>query len=190
MSRTKSLLRAALAIGAAGAIAAFGTFSAFSSNTTNPGNELAAGTVELTDNDGVAPLYLENKLKPGQSLKKCIKVTYGGSLDADVKLYLADNVGDLAPYVDLKITPGTQTTSTFPDCTGFNAETGGSVFDGTLASFASGHSAWGSGFPNTGRQFSEGESVVYQFELTLRNEAAAEGKQTGAHAFTWEARNQ
>ncbi len=193
MSRTKSLLRAALAIGAAGAIAAFGTFSAFSSTTTNPGNELAAGTVELTDNDASAPLYLDNKVKPGQTLTRCIKVSYGGSLDAGVKLYLPDAVGNLGQYVNLKITPGTQASSTFPDCAGFNADASGDLFDGTLQSFRASHSSWANGLsdnPGSTTKWATSDSVVYRFQLTLQDTPAAEGEQTGAHAFTWEARNQ
>src|SRR5918997_1696610 len=51
MTRTKTILRALLGVGAAGAIAAFGTFSAFSSTTDNPGNQITTGTVTL-DNNG------------------------------------------------------------------------------------------------------------------------------------------
>src|SRR5687768_11709052 len=107
MTRTKTLLRALLGVGAAGAIAAFGTFSAFSSTTDNPNNKIATGTVVLGDNDsGVNKLIDISGAKPGLDYDRCFIVTYTGTLPADVKLTIPAAVGALGSHIDLEVTPG------------------------------------------------------------------------------------
>src|SRR5688572_3519361 len=133
-TRTKSLLRSLLAIGAAGALAGFGTFSAFSSSTENPGNQINSGTVALSDNDSGSALYDVDGAKAGDTVDECITVTYGGDLPADVKLYLPDAVGALAQYVNLTITPGTDASPSFGDCTGWSAD-GAAIYSDTLQAF-------------------------------------------------------
>jgi predicted ribosomally synthesized peptide with SipW-like signal peptide len=192
MPRTKSLLRSLLAIGAAGALAGFGTFSAFSSSTENPGNKIDAGTVALSDNDSDSALYSITGAKAGTTVDRCITVTYSGDLDADVKLYLPDAVGTLAPYVDMTVTPGTDPTPAFGDCTGFVAD-GAALFTGTLASFRAAHSGWANGLadnPGSTTKWAQGNAVTYRVQLTLQDDNNAQGKVTGTHRLMWEARNQ
>ena len=193
MPRTTSLLRTLLIIGAASTAAVFGTFSAFSDTTDNAGNRLATGDVDLTDNDADGKLYFDTNARPGNTYEKCIKVTYSGSLASDVKLY-SSAVGALGDYVNLKITPGTQ-----PDTTGmacdpsFTAESSGAIYNGELDEFAATHSSFANGLadsPGAGTGgWTSGQSVVYKFEVTIQDDPAAEGKDTNAHTFTWEAQN-
>jgi predicted ribosomally synthesized peptide with SipW-like signal peptide len=192
MSRTKTLLRSLLAIGAAGAIAAFGTFSAFSSTTSNPDNQIKAGTVTLGDNDVERPLYDIDLAKPGTEAERCIKVSYTGSLEADVKLYLAGDPGALGQYVDLTVTPGSQADAVFPACTNFVADTAATKFTGTLKQFADAHTGWADGqsaTPNGAATWTAGRERVYRVHVKVRDDNAARGLSTGKHAFTWEARN-
>ena len=142
--RTKVLLTV-LCAGALGSLAAMSVFGAFSATTTNAGNEFSAGTVAIGDNDANAALYTLSNAKPGDSVEKCIKVTYTGSLDADVHLYTTSSIGSLGQYVDLTITPGTQATPTFPSCTGFEADSGGSIYSGTLAGFGAANDSYANG---------------------------------------------
>ena len=195
MTSVRKLLLSLLIVGVAGSVAAFGVLSAFSSTTANPGNEFQAGTVAIGDNDSGTALYNNANAAPGESVTKCIKVTYSGSLDADVRLYVADAVGALAQYVDLTIQPGD-----FPGappagnaCTGFNAD-GAAAFDDTLANFRSSHNSWASGLvdnPGSDSDWSENDSVVYQITATVQSDApnSAQDTTTNVHAFTWEARN-
>jgi hypothetical protein len=192
MSNTKSLLRSLLAIGAAGAIAAFGTFSAFSSTTENPGNDIDTGTVALSDNDANAALYDVSGAKAGDTVDRCITVTYGGNIDADVKIYLPDAVGALGQYIDMTVTPGTDATPSFGDCTGFVAD-GAALFTGTLAGFRTAHSGWANGLadnPGSDTKWDAGDTVTYRVQLTVQNDNNAMGKATGTHRIMWEARNQ
>jgi hypothetical protein len=152
--------------------------------------------VKLEDNDGSTALYSITGAKPGDSKTSCIKVTYVGTLPATVKLFTPSAIGELGPYVDLKIEAGTQTTSTFPSCTGFTpAATGATVYEGTLAAFAAASSSFANGIttnPAGATKWETNSSVVYQVTATLQSGApeAAQGKTTGSHIIRWEAQNQ
>lgn len=192
MSRTKSLLRSLLVIGAAGAIAAFGTFSAFSSSTENPGNEIDAGTVALSDNDSASALYDVDAAHPGTTVDRCITVAYTGDLDADVKLYLPDAVGPLGDFVNVTVTAGTDPTPTFGDCSGFVAAAGPPLFAGTLSALRTAHTGWGNGLataPEGDTEWNGSDEVTYRVQLTMQDDNDAQGLGTGAHRIMWEARN-
>lgn len=195
MKTSTKVLLTALCVGALGSFAAMGVFGAFSATTTNAGNTITAGTVAIADNDAGAAMYSITNAKPGESVSKCIKVTYTGSLDADVHIYTSSTIGALGQYVELTITPGSQTTPTFPSCTGFTPDSGGALYTGTLANFATTKNTYANGvvdYPGSGTKWAANESVVYQVTATLQSSApeAAQGATTGAHTFTWEARNQ
>jgi len=180
-------------VGVAGAAAGLGTLSAFSGTTSNAGNTFASGTVAIGDNDAGAAMYSVSGARPGDSVSRCIKLTYTGSLDADVKLYTPEPVGPGGQYVDLTFTPGTQATSTFPSCTGFTPAAGGAVYTGTLGAWAAARNSHANGLATTpagAAKWSQNAAVVYQLTLTQRDDNAAQGLTSGAHSFVWEARNQ
>lgn len=190
------VLMSVLCVGALGGLATMGVFGAFTSTTTNAGNQITAGTVALADNDAGAALYSVSAATPGDSVSKCIKVTYTGSVNADVHIYTGSSIGSLGQYVDLTITPGTQSSPSFPNCTGFVADSGGAIYNGTLANFGSTKNSYANGIvdnPGTSAtKWVANDSVVYQITATLQGSAPdlAQGLTTGAHTFTWEARNQ
>jgi hypothetical protein len=189
MSRTKSLLRTLLIIGAASAAAVFGTFSAFSATTDNAGNQLSTGDVALSDNDSNGALYFKTNAEPGESFSQCIKVTFTGSMASDVRLYTSA-VGALGDYVNLTITTGTTTGA---GCTGFSADPGGPLYTGELDEFAADNSGWANGLPDLpegASSWTNGSAVAYKFDVTIQDDPGAEGKDTNAHTFTWEAQNQ
>ena len=196
MSNRSKVLRTLLVLGIVACIAGAGVFSAFSSQTDNPGNVISAGTVTLEDNDGSVALYSITGAKPGDSKTSCIKVTYKGSLPATVKLMTPSTIGELGPYVNLKIEAGTQATSTYPKCEGFTpATSGATVYEGTLSAFALEHNSFATGIttnPASATKWETNNSVVYQVTATLSSSApeAAQGKTTGSHIIRWEAQNQ
>lgn len=70
-------------------------------------------------------MYSMANAKPGDTVTRCIKVTYTGTLDASVKLYTPSSIGTLGQYVDLKVETGSQTgTPAAGSCTGFTADAG------------------------------------------------------------------
>ena len=181
-------------VGAAGSLAGIGAFSAFSSTTANTGNSFASGTVVLADNDANAAMYALTNQKPGVVTEKCIKVTYTGSLDADVKLYTTSTIDTLGAYVNLAITQGSQASPSFPDCTGFTPDATGVIYSGTLANFASTYPSYASGLATTPagatKWTSSAGTLVYKFSVQVADTDAAQGQTTGSHSFIWQARNQ
>jgi hypothetical protein len=198
VSKKEKLLLSILVVGIAGSVAAFGVFSAFSSQTSNPGNNFSAGTVNISDNDGNVAAYNVSGGKPGASQSECVRVVYTGSLDSDVHLYTPEAIGSLGPYVNLTITPGTQSTPNV-NCSGFTPDAGGAVFNGTLSDWAGTHSSYANGLtvkPSaSATKWATNDAVVYKIQATLAddnnaNAGSGAALTTGAHSFVWEARNQ
>ena len=196
MSKTRKVLATAVVLGLTSAAGGWATYSAFSSTTSSSNNSFAAGTVRVGDNSLGAFMYQVADQKPGDpAVTRCIKVTYTGTLDAAVKLYVSP-VAAVGQYVDMTITPGTGSPA-FPGCTGFTPDAGGAIYTGTLKGFADTHGAYATGFVDnpgaTATDWSTNESVVYQISLSLQDNNNANGGaaalSTGAHTFTWEARN-
>jgi hypothetical protein len=182
-------------VGALGVFAGLGVYGLFTATTQNAGNELTSGTVVLADNDSGAALYNATGMRPGDTVTRCIKTTYTGSLPAAVRLYSPSTPGPLAQYVDLTVTQGTQAISTFPECTGFSPDSAGVIYTGTLQSFEQGHGTYATGVstaPAGKSGWTTSEAVVYRFQATLQAAVpdASQGWTTGVHSFAWEARNQ
>jgi hypothetical protein len=195
MDRRVKATLSVLVVGVLGSFAALGVYGLFSSTTQNAGNEIASGTVELSDNDAGAALYNATGVRPGDSISRCVKTTYTGSLAALVRLYSTSTPGPLAQYIDLTITQGTQPSSTFPSCTGFVADATGVIFSGTLQGFEQARVSYATGIataPAGKSSWAKGESLVYRFQATLQAGApdSSQGWSSGVHSFAWEARNQ
>jgi predicted ribosomally synthesized peptide with SipW-like signal peptide len=183
-----------LVVGVVGTLAGSGTFSAFSATTSNPSNAFSAGTVTLTDNDSGSSMLSLSNAKPGDSSTGCITVTYSGSLSSNVRLY-ASTTGTLAQYLTMTITQGGGTpigTSNVPfgsACTNFTADTSGSqIFNGTLSSFASTYTNFGTGLALTNisgsTTWSQNNFRVYKIVVSLNNDNNAQGLSSTA-TFTW-----
>ncbi len=192
MHKSRKVLLSLLVVGAIGSVVALGAFSAFSSTTSNPGNTFTAGTVTIGDNDANAALYTLTNQKPGVTTDRCIRVTYTGSLDADVKLYSSAIAGVGANYVNLTVTPGTQGGApVFPSCTGFTADAGPALYNGVASGFPTTYGTGIADNPGTvATKWATGDSVVYRFSTSVQDNNLAQGATTGTHSFTWEAQNQ
>jgi len=132
--------------------------------------------------------------KPGTTTERGIKVNYGGSLGAEVRLHSDSTIGPLGSYLNLTVTPGSQAGGAFPDCTGFTPDSSGALFDGTLAGFRTAHSSWATGLADQGpagaATWAENDAVVYRFAVSVRDDDAARNLTTGTHRFLVEARNE
>jgi hypothetical protein len=194
MTRFRKLLATVAVIGAVAGLSGWATWAAFSATTASSDNSLAMGTVAISDNSLGSFMYQVTGAKPGDTVTRCVKATYTGTLAADVKLY-ASPVGAVGQYVNLTVTPGTGS-PTFPGCTGFVAD-GAAIYTGTLKGFADTHADYATGLvdnPGSGTSWTTNDSVVYQLTLTVQDDNNANGVAssltTGAHTFTFEARNQ
>ena len=193
--RKRNLLLLVLLFAAAAATAGKVTYSAFISTTSSAGNSFASGTVSIGDDDEGGALLTLNAAKPGDSNAGCIKVTYGGSLDAKVRLY-ATVSGALAPYVTLTVKRGTDATPAFKSCTSFTADAtdyigagAGVVYSGALSQFPA---SWSAGIedPTSGaaETWTTSEKHSYQFVVSVNDDNANQGL-SASITFLWEARN-
>ena len=195
MSKRKKLLISSAVVVAVGVLAALGTYGAFTATTTNSGNSISSGTVELTDTDGgTGKVYVASGTAPGASqTQKCLRVTNAGSLATTVKLYrtatVASGTGD---EYTLTVQRGGNLSSPGADmnCTGFDFQ--GTVYSGNLGglgtTYDGGSLAW-----NFGGVFGAGESHDYRFTITTKDDptpnAHTQDHATGAHDFVFEARS-
>lgn len=196
MGRIRKTILTLLVVGVVGTLAGFGTFSAFTSTTDNTGNNFTAGTVVLSDNDAGTALYNVSNQKPaGTTTTNCIKVSYTGSLDSDVKLYNASAVNSFGQYVNLTVTQGTGNNF---NCSDFVADGGAPLYNGDTKAFSTAYPSYASGlstYPSaTPTKWTGGASptVTYRFQVQLQSGTpdSAQGGTTGSHTYTWEARNQ
>jgi hypothetical protein len=195
MTIRKKVLSSALVVAALGSVTALGVFGLFSATTQNSGNEISSGTVALTDNDAGSAQINTTGAKPGDSWTRCIKVTYNGSLPADVHSYTVGGTGPLASYLHLTLTQGTQASPVFPSCTGFTADATngtGVTYDGPALSGLSTDYATGSPVLPFGQtSWNPGDSLVFRSVVTLDPAApdVAQGNTSGVFSIFWEARN-
>lgn len=180
-----------LVIGAATLVVTFlvvgASRAAFTATTDNPSNQATAAAIDLADNDvGVAMFNSVTDLIPGSPLERCIDVTYTGSIDPTaVRLYRsAAATGSLAGYLDLSIEIGEDTADPYGDCTNFVASS--TLFTGTVASFSTTHSAYGSGISTWDPAASE--TKTFRFTIEVQDDNAAQGLST-TFGFAWETRS-
>lgn len=194
MQTTQKVLSSVLVVGVLAGATTFGVFGAFSATTQNAGNEISTGTVALGDNDLGSAMFQVANAKPGQTWTRCIKVTYTGSLQADVKNYLRSTPGPLTPYLRLKIERGTQSTGAFPGCGDFApAATGGVVYDApfTNAAMPRDQATALTEAPVGKTAWDQGDSLALRITLDLDAAMpdAVQGDSTGDATIVWEATN-
>ena len=183
----RTLLAIVLLVGAAAATG-YGTYAAFADSTGAGSNSFEGGTVRLTSNAAAAPVYALTSRAPGDTGERCVKVTYDGSLAADVRLYRgAFSGGDgLDAYVGLSVVRGS---GDQPDCSDFTVTA--TAYSGTLGGFPATHEA-GIVLAHGGGSttWSQGDTATFRITAELQDDLGAQGLATGTHSFTWEARNE
>lgn len=195
MRKSQKVLVSTVVVGVMGSLVALGVFGLFSATSQNSGNEVSSGTVALTDNDAGSALLNITGAKPGDSWTRCVKLSYNGSLPADVHYYVTGGAGPLGPYLHLKLLQGTQSAATFPSCTGFTPDAtngDGMIYDGPAlggptVSYETGPTI----LPFGQAVWNPGDTVVFKAILTLDPAAPdlAQGSSTGVFTVFWEARN-
>lgn len=205
--KTKTALIVFL-IGVITSIAGLATWSAFSSTTSNAGNQFETGSVTLTDNDSGTAMFNMTGGRPGDTVSKCITVSYSGTLTSNVRLYGAATAGSgLDQYLDLKVTRGTFSGATPANMACTNGA--GSNFVADSASYSGGNGAGANGvmfnarmnlYPTTwttgivdapggtAEAWTNPESHVYRIDVTVANDNNAASK-THTQTFTWEAQD-
>ena len=200
-STRKKLLRTSVLLTVLGAFGGYGAFSAFTANTSNANNAIQSGSVAISDTDSVGGtaglLYSATNQKPGAAngpAPRCIRVTYNGSLQANVRLYRGS--ASNGTVFQLKVERGTGLTSAnnTMDCAGFTpAATNPVAYDGTLAAFPTSFAGSSVHGKDAGAAWNSGDSVDYRFTIyTIDNTTAnahTSALSTGNHTIFWEAQN-
>ncbi|HKG37717.1 MAG TPA: hypothetical protein VKB25_01910 [Conexibacter sp.] len=168
-----------------------GTWSAFDRTASSPGDSVATGTVTLSDNDGGSPLLSLSGARNGSTVTSCTKLTYGGTVPADVRIYGTVG-GGLASYLTLTVTRGTISgTPAAKSCTGFVADStdylakgAGVIYSGNLSAFpTSAGAALVDPTSSATEQWDAGEAHAYKLTVTM-NSASGAGMSATAD-FTW-----
>jgi hypothetical protein len=162
------------------------TTQAVFTGSTSSAHTWASGGAEISSDGTGSAVFAtgtDGALVNGQTLVKCIVVTYkGATVPASVKLYSSAVGGTgLADHLNLTVDVGTST-SVGGNCSGWALSstpfTGTLTDFGTKNSFANGVGTWTPSVVN--------EKLTYRFTVTVQNVAAAQNK-TASATFTWEA---
>lgn len=163
--------------------------AAFVAQNDNTTNQVTSAAIALTDTDsGTAMFNAVPNMTPTSSEERCIDVTYTGTVDPTAVVLYASGTptGSLAPYLNLTIQVGTDSSPAFRDCTGFVSS--GTLYSGTLSNFASARNTFANGLPAwdpTGTP--SPDTRTFRFLLTVQDTTAAAGLTT-TFGFSWETR--
>lgn len=189
MNFSSMKMRVAVAVGAAGTISALaaivvpGTLGSFNATTSNPGNTVAAGTLQMTNSKTGAAIVTLANIRPGDSQFGTLTITNSGSLSADMYLSesnVTSSVGGFAGDLQLKVEDTTLGTTVY------NGALNGLA--GTVSGSAAGiHLA-----PSSGTKWTASEHHDYKFTVTFPNDSSTTGADNayqGANAsaqFDWQ----
>ena len=136
---------------------------------------VAAGTLELTDDDAGTALIDVSGLAPGRPIERCIAVTYSGNVVPAAVSFTAEVDGALGSYLTLLVEEGTG--GSFDSCSDFVAV--GVVSTGRLADLS------GVTVPVAVLRESPA-SISFRVVVQLVDDGNAQGLAT-RFALTWEA---
>lgn len=191
MSTRKKLL-VTVAVAALMGVGVFGTFAAFTATSVNSGNQIASGTVKVDDDSSTTTaLYNVSNQKPGQNTTGCLRIKYNGSLGASVKIYASSGITNGSEYtLTVERGSGLTTVDGTRSCAGFTSSS--TAYSGTLGGFATTYAA-GTDGKAAGAAWAQNDTVDYRFTITPVDDTTANAhtaaQSSGAHSFTWEARN-
>ena len=189
--RRKLLLTLAV-LGVVAGLMTVGVFAAFTATTTNTNNNISSGTVNIDQHTGATTLYSRTGQKPGDTYSACVRVTYTGSLTAAVRMHVSSGITNGTLY-NLTVERGSGITAPAADmnCTGFTASS--TAYNGDLGSFPTSYAAPGVDGQAAAAAWSTNTTVDYRFTITQNDDTTANAHEnvtsSGAHTFTWEARN-
>ena len=195
MTKRRKLFITMSVLALVGGLSVIGTFAAFSATTSNVGNQVTSGTVNIGDTDGgTGKLALFTGANaPLATQSKCIRVTYSGTLTAAaVKLYSSGINAAANGRYSLRIERGSGLAAPAADmnCTGFT--TGTDAFP--TADLNTLGTSYGTGVDGkaSGATWAANDAVDYRFTVTVKDGVVngnTTSNDTGLFDFTWEARS-
>lgn len=159
------------------------TEAAFTATTATGQNTWHTGTVVIR-HDAVSVPFTAHDLTPGTTGKRCISVTYDGTVvPVDVRLYAADPTGGaLGDHITLTVWEGAGGSTS---CTGFLPAGNDPIYSGGMTTFAA--QSAGTGGVGWWSPAATGEVRTYEFSYTV----GADAPQSSSYgvSFVWEARS-
>jgi hypothetical protein len=198
MTMRKKIFGTVALIAGLAAMAGLGAFSAFTATTQNDNNTIQSGSVSITDTDSVGGtagvLYSATNQKPGSGngpAARCIRVSYGGSLAANVRLYRGAVTNGDQFQLTVERGSGLTTANNTMSCAGFVASS--TAYTGTLNAFPTSYAASTVDGKPAAAAWNSGDSVDYRFTIYTIDDATANthtnALATGNHSIFWEAQN-
>ena len=166
--------------------------AAFTATTTNGTNTFSTGTVTLTDSDaGAAMFTVPPYLSPGATGSACLRVTYNGTLAADVRLHTTGLTASNG--LDAEITMVVEAGTTSPanaagvfSCANFTPS-GAVVANDTLNGLGTTNTSYASGL-GTWAPTGSGQTRDFRFTYTFSSSAPDSVQNSSASiGFVWEA---
>ena len=206
-----------LALLGSGVLVWHASYSAFTATVPNNGNTWTTGTVVLdTDQDGQVAFNLPSNVRPDSSLTSlnppasgpytapassysggaaCIKVSYTGSVNADVRLYatLGGDTAVLATWMLFGVDTASGASGDAQDlgCSNFPASTNmfGSGYPNTTVKIATFPTDWNSASGTAWTNVANGGVRWYRLAWLIPSTvtATASATRTLTATFTWEA---
>lgn len=174
------LLVGVAALATALGLATISSAALYSDSEGLAANTFSTATVQLSDDDAGSTLFALTSLRRGDSGSECIVVQYGGDVASNVRLYHESGSGPLGEHLDLTVEEGSGAS-----CGAF---AGSTVFDGTLADFATNHIDF-TGGAGSFDPTASGETAMYRFTYQVPADAPSTAASSSVTAsFTWEAR--
>lgn len=185
-ARLQLLLGGLLALSAFVALTATATYAAYAVSTANANSTIAAGTVILADNGGGVAPFSVGAATPGDTGSRCVRVTYSGSLAANVRLYLLSTSGALGDRLTVSVEAGTGAAldcSDFASSSTLLAATALTAAQASYSSFATGLDTWA---PTGGSGATRTYRVTWRFPVVGANDRLGA---TVSSALKWEAQS-
>jgi predicted ribosomally synthesized peptide with SipW-like signal peptide len=185
--RVLTVLAVVLGILLSGAVVLTASRAAFSDTTSNSNNSFTTGTVDLIDDDSDSAAFTVTNMVPGQTVIRCILVTYQGTIvnTGPVRLYSGGftDSGTLGSHLNLTVEEGSG--GDFSTCTGFTASA--TIESATLTQFNIDHTNYTNG-AGTWDPSGTPESRTYRItvQLSLSAPSVQQGQSITALIFTWE----
>ncbi|MFK7918018.1 MAG: hypothetical protein AB8G14_08080 [Ilumatobacter sp.] len=174
--RTSRSFAAAIAVLLLATLVANRSSSALNNTPANAGAVVAAGNIELSDDDGGRSLFDLDALTPVAPVTRCIQVRYSGNILPVVLRMNAEADGNLPTYLDITVEAGTG--GDYESCEGFTPRD--IAFQGLLADLTD------AGWVDVGRFVNTGEQRTFRISLQLQDRSEALGQETSL-GFGWEA---
>lgn len=185
------IVAALLAVLAASAAVVQLSAAAFVDTTTNGANNWASGSVTLNDNDGDAVMFNASGMVPGDTVSRCIRVEYAGTVASSVALYLTTVAvsNDLATDLLVTVHSGAGnagTSGAFGDCTGFTSDLTHVGTPTALATLAGLHTEFADGLGGWSPPAAEDRTYRISVEL---DPTSTQTSATASYSFVWESQN-